>query len=707
MALPGTQWHIHCTGFPAISMFSTGLLLWMFYITNSVAGSTVYQGYQFNFALLPWTDNTEKDTTAVFLYITHTREGMCNVTDVDGAVYYVHLRGRDSVTLLHLPTNRILTMSTDVEDKRAVGLICTTKVILTVMQRRLDGGAVDAFPVLPLTSLSSRYIIPSVPNNAFLGVMSVYNSTNVTVHLNSTCSYSLMGDYYKQGGKLNIALQQGEVLQIASNTTSTDNVCDLVGTVVESSHSVAVFSGAPLLCYPGNRCDGAMSQVPPMETWGKSFIVPMVPGIDQYSIRITAMYNGTKISIDTFTGVESIILNEAEVYDNYFNQTFAVYIRSSYPVLVLQIAGTTYYQVFAAIVRPTDAYGTEYVIPDIQGNSMAYKRQVTIITSSKCTPHINVNENWSHRSTGSQTFALASFYPVSGSLVIKSNSFCPFGVLVTGTASVEMYGYFSVPVSDVSVSLEHSVNLTCTQDNWIVTVDTQDIATVFPTSVKKNIFMSNAFCPGVLEGDVLIFNVSYKDCNTIVEDKNNTVTFNNYLIEYEIDALTNLVDGARWRYNLQCVLQKHETDVKGFIPVDKSKVTVQATSKIQSHEAAIKFFTNAAYTNEMKGSLVEVGLGSRVYVQVETSADADVKLLVDNCYIKSGNSTQVPVILNRCEANNSTHIIGHVNKVTRFYFDVFEVPHHHDNMYLTCDVSFCPLMDFSPECQSGCLNTKL
>ncbi|XP_067665641.1 uncharacterized protein [Haliotis asinina] len=685
-------------------MFSTGLLLWILHVSCSVAGSAVYHGHQFKFALLPFPSSPNLE----FLHITHKREGLCNVTDVDSVQYILQLPRNDSVTQFQLPTNRMLNLGTAVEKNRTVELICTTEVSLTIMQQRLDDDIVDAFPVLPLKSLSTKYIIPSVPNNALLGVMSVHNFTNVTVHLNSTCSYPFRGNYYKQGSKLNIAMQKGELLQIASNRSSSLSVCDLGGTVVESSHSVAVFSGAPLLCYPGNRCDGAMSQVPPIETWGKSFIVPMVPGIDQYSIRITAVYDGTKITIDTFTRVESIILNEAEVYDNYFNKTFAVYIRSSNPVLVLQIAGTYNYQAFAAIVRPMEAYGTDYVIPDIQAGSNTYTRQVTIITTSKCASYLNINENWSHRSTDSQTFAIASFYPVSGSLVIKSNSsVCPFGVLVTGTAKDEMYGYFSVPAPDDSdVSLEHSVNLTCSQSNWMVRVNTQDITTVFPTSVKKNIFMSNAFCPGVLEGDFLVFNVSYKDCNTLIEDKNNTVTFNNYLIEYEIDALTNLVDGARWRYNLQCVLQKHETDVKGFVPVDKSKVTVQATSKIQGHEAAIKFFTDAAYTNEMKGSLVEVGLGSRVYVQVDTSVAADVKLLVDNCYITRGNSTQVPIIHNRCEANHFTHIIGHVYKLTRFYFDVFEVPHHHDNMYLACDVSFCPLMDFSAECQSGCLNTE-
>ncbi|XP_048257624.1 IgGFc-binding protein-like isoform X3 [Haliotis rufescens] len=341
----------------------------------------------------------------------------------------------------------MLTLGVAVEEDRAVELICTTEVTLSVLQRRVHQGVADAFPVLPVKSLSTKYIVPSVPYIALLGVVAIYNNTNVTVHLNSTCSYTFRGNIYGRGSQLSITLLQGEVLQIASSQSSTSNTCDLGGTVVESSHSVAVFSGSPLLCYAGS-CDGAMSQVPPIETWGTSFIVPPVPNMEQYRVRITSAYNGTNITIDTFTGVESILLNEAEIYDEEFRDTNPTYIKSSHPILVLQIADkSAHAYVFKAIVQTIDAYGTDYLIPDIQTSAMSYRRYVTIITSSQCTPHVNVSGTWTNQPTESQTFAIASFQPSAGFLVIKSNSStCPFGVLVTGFGHFEMYGYFSTPV---------------------------------------------------------------------------------------------------------------------------------------------------------------------------------------------------------------------------------------------------------------------
>lgn len=66
----------------------------------------------------------------------------------------------------------------------------------------------------------------------------------------------------------------------------------------------------------------------------------------------------------------------------------------------------------------------------------------------------------------------------------------------------------------LSAGLLDSVNLTCTPETWRVRVDTQQLQYAYPTSVRQNIFMSNTFCPGFLDGDVLVFNSSYDDCNT-------------------------------------------------------------------------------------------------------------------------------------------------------------------------------------------------
>ncbi|XP_048238467.1 uncharacterized protein LOC125372448 [Haliotis rufescens] len=174
-------------------------LLWMLFAANTVAGTATYSGNQFIFARFPAYETGNEDATAYFLFIAHTREGRCTVTESHGTDYDIKLIGNNIVTQFHLPTDRVLTPGVAVEEDRAVELICTTEVTLIVLQQAVSYGVADAFPVLPVQSLSTKYIVPSVPNNALLGVVAIYNNTNVTVHLNSTCSYPFQREHLRKG----------------------------------------------------------------------------------------------------------------------------------------------------------------------------------------------------------------------------------------------------------------------------------------------------------------------------------------------------------------------------------------------------------------------------------------------------------------------------------------------------------------------------
>ncbi|XP_046565452.1 CUB and zona pellucida-like domain-containing protein 1 [Haliotis rubra] len=259
--------------------------------------------------------------------------------------------------------------------------------------------------------------------------------------------------------------------------------------------------------------------------------------------------------------------------------------------------------------------------------------------------------------------------------------------------------------------MQDVVNLTCTQETWHVTVDTHKLASIYPNSVPENIYLSNLFCPGVRQGDHLIFNTSFDDCNTQLKTKNMSLKYSNYLIEYDVDLQTHFVTGAKWRYDLGCDFLQNATDSTSLVPSNNNTATAHKSGSMDGHEAAITFYSDSLYENETRGNPLEVSIGTRIYVQVGMVGSADAKLLVDNCFvsekIRPEAATSLPLIQNRCEANHFTHIIGHTDDFTRFYFDAFDVPHHHDSVYVTCDVSFCSLFDFSPECQNICERSNL
>ncbi|XP_046567851.1 uncharacterized protein LOC124276226 isoform X2 [Haliotis rubra] len=422
------------------------MLITLAVLGNLLEGGSVniYSGNEFIVTLLPAFNNQK---TTGYLLIGHTQEGMCTVTDSDGTEHGVKLQGNNRVTQFDIPLARVLNFGGYIE-KRAIYVHCNTEIILRVFFRRQMEGTADAYTVLPLQSLSSKYIIPSVPQNAILGIVAADDNVTIHVDIKSNCSYSFKGITYSQGRRLTSILEKRHVLQISSLSSTEYHNCDMGGTVVESSSPVAVFSGSPALDYPLNHGDAVQNQIPGVSHWGSSFIVSPVPVMDKYRIRILAMNNNTHVTTETPTATTSFNLNEAEFSDEDFNNSDVTYVKSSQPILVQMTSGNhVRFQAFSAIVPPIADYGSVYLVPDVQTSQVNYTRYITLITSPNCTSDIDVNTIWTTSSTASHTASVSSFRAPSDLTVLRSkSSLCQFAVLVTGLGNIEMYGYFDQPI---------------------------------------------------------------------------------------------------------------------------------------------------------------------------------------------------------------------------------------------------------------------
>ncbi|XP_067664392.1 uncharacterized protein [Haliotis asinina] len=681
-------------------------LLLLLSAVGLTTGRTQHTGKRFIASLFSVYPNGP-DRDVPFVSIGHTHEGRCTLTNSDGNRTDIQLRGNNTFTQFSLPDIKELYLGIFV-DKRAIELECTTDVSFYIFLRRHVNVGAFAYPVLPVESLSNRYIIASVPNNPLVGIAALLDNTTVTFHFRRDfkCTYYVDRNYVGRGSKLTRVLNRRDVFQIAGRILTQLEYCDLGGSVIESSAPVAVFSGSPGVYYEHYISKTIMNQVPPVTSWGMQFIVPPPLLSDMLRVRILAAYDNTTVTRELPTGVKTIDLNETEFYDEATKiGSEAVYIHSTKPILVRQI-----FEKAGGIVPAMEDYATEYLIPDLKTDDKKYPRRVIIFTRADCMSNIKVDARWTTQSNTSLKLAFVSFNDSYNVTSIRSNSSaCPFAVRVSGEAYMESVGFFVSRPKFPEEGLIDTVNLTCSPETWQVKVDIQQLHDAYPNSVSQNIYMSNRFCPGFLDGDVIVFNSSYDDCNTKTTEDNTSMKFTNYLIEYETDPQTNIVVGARWRYNLECDLPKRETAAISFNPVNTDVTTVEITNTLSGNEAELTFYSDDAFQNQMNGNPLKVNLGSRVYVQVSMKGSAQAKLFVDNCYvsehIKGDNSTRAALIRDRCAANHFTHILGHVDSFTRFYFDVFDVPRHHDNIYVTCEVSFCQLVDFSPACQSGCNKT--
>lgn len=400
-------------------------------------------------SLFPVFKTATRDTDAGILSIAHKQTGNCTVINSDGKVYNLQLQDNVTTTQFNLPIVSELTLGSYTE-RRAVEVECTTDVLLYMLIRRHTNGGAEAFPVLPVESLSGRYMVPSVVDNALLGVVAVSDNTTVTVQVKSSqnCAYTFQGKAYRRGSQFTIVLQKRVVLQLARPEFNPTIYCDLGGSVVQSSKPVAVFSGSSALPYlpRTDNADGVMSQVPPIETWGTFFYIYPEGDGENSAVRILAAYNDTTVHFGSAFGPKMILLNEREFYEAaYLTVGNIHYINSSKPILVQQIFGEFQkFSVYTSIVPAVAIYGFEYLIPDIQTTRMQYERHVRVITSSNCTSSINVDARWTLYSERSYHIASVNFIAPDNMTVIRSNSpACPFAVHVAGFGHNEMFAFYA------------------------------------------------------------------------------------------------------------------------------------------------------------------------------------------------------------------------------------------------------------------------
>lgn len=140
---------------------------------------------------------------------------------------------------------------------------------------------------------------------------------------------------------------EGGVVIVTS--TCNETTFDLTGSLVTSANPVAVFGAHECAYVPYNTaaCDHLESQVPPLETWGNSYVsAPM--GDVRFSaettnvVRITAAFDDTSVSISPAqSGVEDFTLNRGESRE--FNATSAFTAGGSHAILVTQfLVGAEY-----------------------------------------------------------------------------------------------------------------------------------------------------------------------------------------------------------------------------------------------------------------------------------------------------------------------------------------------------------------------------
>ena len=185
----------------------------------------------------------------------------------------------------------------------------------------------DATMILPIGTLDKEYVLQTFSKDLSATEFTIVatDPTGTTkVYINPSVS-TTNGNLANE--EFSVSLKCGQAYLVRSFESSGD----FSGTKIYANKPVAVFSGNQMASIPN---DGALSydhiyeQVIPLRYWGQKFAVTAAEYSDYNFVRVTAVYDDTKVVID---GEEKVILRKDETYEGEF--TGSAWVETSRPTI--------------------------------------------------------------------------------------------------------------------------------------------------------------------------------------------------------------------------------------------------------------------------------------------------------------------------------------------------------------------------------------
>jgi len=435
-------------------------------------------GRQFSFVFPP-----SLGSEVMRIYISSARDGSATWQVGNGASTTVSLTANVATTVTlpndsHLQSGSGTTEAT-VSDKM---IRVTTTVDASVYADSNDPVISDAAGILPDANLGTRYRMLAPLHDTWasrMTVLALENSTSVTITPKTVIGAKSAGTSFT------VSLSAGQAYTLPTNATNQQ----VSGSTVESTKPVAVFSSADCMNGSGSfpfvsrnqigACDFMFEQVPPVQSWGRSFILNGFADRKQGGtpIRFVADQDNTVVAVN---GTTVATLNAGNVYQyNYWEASVAqsvaknegIYLTATKPILVsMYMRGGGNYMgqtgdPAMAFVPPFEQFLTNYTVVSAPGNA-AQLMNVWIPTAAISSLRFDGaaltasnfesgSVNW-HAVPGT-SYSVAQLASTLGSHNLTANM--AFGLLVYGANSYNSYAYIG-GMSLSPIGLVESVTLT-------------------------------------------------------------------------------------------------------------------------------------------------------------------------------------------------------------------------------------------------------
>ena len=213
------------------------------------------------------------------------------------------------------------TTSADGISQTAVKIVSDASISVYVLnQQTATTDASQAYPT-EYQGYEYRVLNSNLGPGRFSVIANEAGSTVITITPKITIGSRTGGVPYTQ------TLQQGDVYSLQGS--------DIRGTLVTSDKKISVTSSNNCVNLVGGACDHITEFIPPVPTWGKSFIVPATTNtLREDRLAIMASANNTVVTIN---GVATTLALAGDLYDQLISAVGATTIvTSDKPVLVMQ-----------------------------------------------------------------------------------------------------------------------------------------------------------------------------------------------------------------------------------------------------------------------------------------------------------------------------------------------------------------------------------
>ncbi|XP_052673463.1 uncharacterized protein LOC128155678 isoform X1 [Crassostrea angulata] len=214
---------------------------------------------------------------------------------------------------------------------KAVHIISSDEIVVFGINEAQH--STDGFLGIPIDVLGTEYFVPSFFSvyasffKSTIVIVGTEEGTTLQIKIKSTNrgEINLESKKYENNDWLNTTISRFEVLQLQCKG-------DLTGTFVQSSQKISVFGGTTVTNIgEGTSKDHIEEQIPPVNVWGKQFVMSPVPNTSPNFIRVLASEDDTVIR-NKNNGIHT--LQAGQFYETRVSS--ADFISSNKPILTVQ-----------------------------------------------------------------------------------------------------------------------------------------------------------------------------------------------------------------------------------------------------------------------------------------------------------------------------------------------------------------------------------